>query len=310
MLKSERKVVGTDPLYRELKRLRKENYGLLRALEKETLARQRVEIDLRMLQMELEDKTGKEEAWVKTEAGGLLAVQPSGYNGLLGPLSFSSPLSSTLSPERLNHSPSHSNKKFSSPSNSECLGNFSASTPCPKTTVPNGNFYELNRNITVIKDVNQMPALERNVQRKNLDKSERPASKPSKNSKKRARESDSVGAGDQEAAENSSLGEKRKRQYVFCEHCRTVRHLLPIVDKKGRSQAFRHTCKTPSGTKRAQQTLRHKSNTCRETHDGPCLRRATAHEIEQVFVLLNDGVGEVDTSLTPTVKLGADSDTP
>jgi len=272
----------TESLLKELNELRTMNYLLSRTLEKESIARQRAELDLRLLQMEVEDNSCEP----KFKADNYLAMED---NTLLGSSS------STLSFVNANNPP----PSFK----------FSAGKPAPiaypqKTSIK--NFSDLKSNISLIKDLQKKT----NSKRKSMIKLKVHAKMRSKqksgdpelislsfNEKKKAMKRQVALNGSKykkrvciSGKENLPINDQRKKQYVFCKHCREVRYLLPVCKREGMPSAFRHLCKTSTGKVHVQRTLEYRAFTCHADHLGPCLRPASPDEIGQAGVKVNNEV--------------------
>lgn len=266
-----------ESVVEERNQLRTMNYWLVRTLERESLARHRAELDLRLLQMEVEDKRAE---YTINEDSNLAGKHSS---TLVPPSSCSSFLN-------VNNSLLNSLKY---PLNN------STTIPCPKMTITT-NFNDLKHNVTSAKDVWQ----KKNSQRKKCEKQKLsattqlkqnkrtcdsksdylPSNKKKKLMKKqvaRIRGSKSKEPICGPGQERLPLDDQRSRQYIFCKHCKEVRHLRPVTKRKGMPSAFRHLCKTPTGKVHVQRTIAYRSSTCRADHLGPCLRLATTHEIGQ-----------------------------
>jgi len=263
--------VCTESLLKELNELRTMNYLLSRTLEKESLARQRAELDLRLLQMEVEDNS----------------CDPKFKGDSYLPMAEDNPLGSS------NPTLSFAN-----------VNNFDKSSPIAypqKTSIK--NFSDLKRNINLIKDLQKKT----NSKRKSMKKLKVQAKMRSKlnsrdsegkslsfDEKKKAMKKQVAFKYKKRASisgkENLPYDDQRKRQYVFCKHCKEVRYLLPVCKREGMPSAFRHLCKTPTGKVHVQRTLEYRASTCHDAHLGPCLRPASLDEIGQAGARVNKEV--------------------
>lgn len=272
---------GKDSLMKELNDLRSVNYWLTRNLEREALARHRAELDLRLLQMEMEDKRGEQ----MIEKDSQQVVEK---NSVLHPLS---PHFSFV----------HVNKSQTS---FKVLVDKSAANPYSQSGSTK-NLHDLKYN-HVIKDILQkekkckpnymkqeVPANIRSKQNKRTrdsginnvssNRKKKHAKKQIARSKRTKSDKNTCFSG----KENFSSNDQRKRLYVFCKHCRLVRNLLPVNNREGMPSAFRHKCNTPAGKINVQRTLIYRSSTCRAAHLGPCLRPASLDEIGQASTKMN-----------------------
>jgi len=261
----------------ELNQLRTMNYWLIRTLEREGLARHRAELDLRLLQMEVEDKRG--EYTIKADSD--LAVEHSSILGTLSSCSSFLNFNNSLLPS------------FKYPVDN------TATVPYPKRTITK-IFDDIKRNVTLTKDVwHKKHSKQKKIEKQKVTAAMRPKQnkrardseiddfsinkkkKPMKKQVARSKSSKSKVPVCLSGQESLSLDDQRTKQYIFCKHCKEVRHLRPVTKRKGMPSAFRHLCKTPSGNVHVQRTVEYRSSTCRADHLGPCLRLASPQEIGQ-----------------------------
>jgi len=274
--------VCTESLLKELNELRTMNYLLSRTLEKESLARQRAELDLRLLQMEVEDNSCEP----KFRGDSSQAMNDNSVIDSSG---------STLS--------------FAKANNSRQSYNFLVDKSAPIAYPHNSsikNFSDLKRNISLVNDLQKKT----NSKRKSMKKLKVQAKMRSKqsfgeselkslsfNEKKKAMKKQVALNRSKfkkrvciSGKENLPDNDQRKRQYVFCKHCKEVRYLLPVCKREGMPSAFRHLCKTATGKVHVQRTLEYRASTCHDSHLGPCLRPASFDEIGQAGAKVNKEV--------------------
>jgi len=83
--------------------------------------------------------------------------------------------------------------------------------------------------------------------------------------------------------ESKSIKIKRPSVFVFCQHCKKIRHLAPRSDKGGSKDTFRHECRNESGQiVRVSQNLLTRSRNCTLEHEAGCIRLATTKEISDL----------------------------
>jgi len=98
--------------------------------------------------------------------------------------------------------------------------------------------------------------------------------------------------------ESKSNKGKRPAVFVFCQHCKKIRHLAPRSDKKSSKDIFRHECRNELGQPvRVSQNLLTRSRNCKIEHAAGCIRLATLKEISdlQQKKRASSTTNEVDT---------------
>jgi len=84
-------------------------------------------------------------------------------------------------------------------------------------------------------------------------------------------------------SEESKSIKKRPAVFVFCQHCKKIRHLAPRNDKKSSKDIFRHECRNELGQPvRVSQNLLTRSRNCKLEHAAGCIRLATSKEISDL----------------------------
>lgn len=98
--------------------------------------------------------------------------------------------------------------------------------------------------------------------------------------KSRPRKKPRLERGSEESKSNKI---KRPSVFVFCQHCKKIRHLAPRSDKKGSKDIFRHECRDLTGLAvRVSQNLLTRSRNCKVEHENGCIRLATSKEISDL----------------------------
>jgi len=88
---------------------------------------------------------------------------------------------------------------------------------------------------------------------------------------------------DNGSEESKSIKGKRPAVFVFCQHCKKIRHLAPRNDKKSSKDIFRHECRNELGQPvRVSQNLLTRSRNCKLEHAAGCIRLATSKEISDL----------------------------
>jgi hypothetical protein len=118
--------------------------------------------------------------------------------------------------------------------------------------------------------------------------------------------------------ESTSIHIKRPPVFVFCHHCKKVRHLAPRGDKRGRKDIFRHECRNEFGEPvRVSQNLLKRSRHCNLDHGAGCIRLATSKEISDLqqkkrsssttdeVTVIHQGSVKKDSGALPPEKSGA-----
>jgi len=103
--------------------------------------------------------------------------------------------------------------------------------------------------------------------------------------------------------ESKSIKIKRPSVYVFCQHCKKIRHLAPRSDKKSKKDVFRHDCRNAAGQAiRVSQNFVTRNRNCTLDHEAGCIRLATTKEISDLQKKKREGGVKKELGVVPNIK--------